>query len=103
MRNSIIIGKAAMVIEANSSGHWELYCPSNVKSANDKVCFAGSCKKSSAVKKSFQMPKLEVIMTVAVTGRKRGNTICQKVRQRDAPSILAASSNSSGIDWIKPV
>ena len=41
--------------------------------------------------------KMAVKTTTASTGFKFGNRICQKIRRFEAPSILAASSSSSGI------
>jgi hypothetical protein len=54
-------------------------------------------------RKSFQIHTPRKIVTLAVAGRKSGNTIFQKISKRLVPSIAAASSSSRGIWRMNPV
>jgi len=57
----------------------------------------------NGLRKSFQIHTPRKMSTLAVAGRSNGNTMRQKTCGREAPSIAADSSSSTGTDRMNPV
>src|SRR5215207_2585299 len=62
-----------------------------------KVKFSGVARIINGQRKSFQKKTKAKTPTAANAGLERGRMICMKMRQREAPSIKAASSYSLGM------
>ena len=80
-----------------------LNCPWKTYWASGSVALVWSVRMTSGSRKSFQAHRQVRMPTVAFMGDSSGKMIRQKICQREAPSIAAASSSSSGIALMKEV
>ncbi len=101
-KKKISNGIMLMTSAASAKSHCFVYWPKKKNVANGIVRNAGSCRTSIGSKKSFQIHKLFKMMIVTVIGFNNGKTILQKTLNGEQPSIIAASSSSTGIPFIKP-
>ena len=80
-----------------------LNCPWKTYWARGSVALDWSVRMTKGSRKSFHAHRQVRIPTVAFIGDSSGKMTDQKIFQREAPSIAAASSSSSGIDLMKEV
>lgn len=101
-KKKISNGMMLITNAARAKSHCFVYCPKKKNVANGIVRKSGSCRTSNGNKKSFQIHKLFKMMMVTVIGFNNGKTIRQNTPNGEHPSIIAASSSSTGIPLINP-
>lgn len=100
-------GQEKSAIPSTTAGKsWEVWNPlmELAKEYTPSVTvFLPEGRKSSGNARSFHTAMAMKILNVAVAGRRSGSTTLQNVPKGLHPSIAAASSSSTGMDFRKPV